>query len=116
MGEPFDHGPAGWIRESRKCCVQLIHNRMVVDYRSMSSEDFGVSDFCFLISGHLTPALIYAWYRLAMARLWHRKPGFEGRRPHDKQTGTRILKLLAESKTEPARSCFGAITRVDGVD
>jgi hypothetical protein len=50
MGEPFDHRPAGWIRQSRKCCIQLIHNRMVVDYPSMSSVDFGVPDFCFLIS------------------------------------------------------------------
>ena len=45
MGEPFDHRPAGWIRQSRKCCIQLIHNHMVVDYPSMSSVDFGVPDF-----------------------------------------------------------------------
>jgi hypothetical protein len=50
MGESFDHRPAGWIRQSRKCCVQLIHNHMVVNYPSMSSVDFGVPDFCFLIS------------------------------------------------------------------
>jgi hypothetical protein len=50
MGESFDHRPAGWIRQSRKCCIQLIHNRMVVDYPLMSSVDFGVPDFCFLIS------------------------------------------------------------------
>jgi hypothetical protein len=50
MGEPFDHRPAGWIRQSRKCCIQLIHNHMVVDYRPMSSVDFGVPDFCFLVS------------------------------------------------------------------
>src|SRR5579872_7529603 len=42
MGESFDHRPAGWIRQGRKCCIQLIHNRMVVDYPSMSSVDFGV--------------------------------------------------------------------------
>jgi len=50
MGESFDHRPAGWIRQSRKCCIQLIHNHMVVNYPSMSSVDFGVPDFCFLIS------------------------------------------------------------------
>jgi hypothetical protein len=31
MGESFDHRPAGWIRQSRKCCTQIIHNHMVVD-------------------------------------------------------------------------------------
>ena len=46
MGESFDHRPAGWIRESRKRCIQFIHNRMVVDYPQMSSVDFGVPDFC----------------------------------------------------------------------
>ena len=51
MGESFDHRPAGWIRQSRKRCIQFIHNRMVVDYPQMSSVDFGVPDFCFLISG-----------------------------------------------------------------
>jgi hypothetical protein len=50
MGESFDHRPAGWIRQSRKCCIQLIHNHMVVNYPSMSSVDFGVPDLCFLIS------------------------------------------------------------------
>jgi NAD(P)-dependent dehydrogenase (short-subunit alcohol dehydrogenase family) len=45
-----DHRPAGWIRQSRKCCIKLIHNHMVVDYLAMSSADFGVPDFCFLIS------------------------------------------------------------------
>src|SRR5437773_1417261 len=30
--------------------LHLIHNRMVVDYPQMSSVDFGVPDFCFLIS------------------------------------------------------------------
>ena len=45
MGEPLDHGPAGWIRQSRKCCVQAIHNRMVVDYPSMSSVNFAIPDF-----------------------------------------------------------------------
>jgi len=50
MGESFDHGPAGWVRQSRKCCIELIHNHMVVDYPSMSSLDFAVPDFCFLIS------------------------------------------------------------------
>jgi hypothetical protein len=48
MGESFDHRPAGWIRQSRKCCVQLIHNRMVVNYRLKSSVDFAVADCCFL--------------------------------------------------------------------
>jgi len=41
MGESFDHRPAGWIRQSRKRCIQLIHNHMVVNYPSMSSVDFG---------------------------------------------------------------------------
>ncbi len=50
MGESFDHRPAGWIRQSRKRCIQFIHNCMVVDYPQMSSVDFGVPDFCFLIS------------------------------------------------------------------
>ena len=31
MGEPFDHRPPGWIRQSRKCCVQPIHNQKVVN-------------------------------------------------------------------------------------
>ena len=31
MGESFDHPPPGWIRQSSKCCTQLIHNHMVVD-------------------------------------------------------------------------------------
>jgi hypothetical protein len=57
MGESFDHRPAGRIRQSRKRCIQLIHNRMVVDYSQMSSVDFGVPDFRFLISETLTPAL-----------------------------------------------------------
>jgi hypothetical protein len=39
MGEPFDHCPPGWIGQSRKCGTQFIHNRMVVDYRAMSSVD-----------------------------------------------------------------------------
>jgi hypothetical protein len=49
MGESFDHRPAGWIRQSRKCCIQLIHNHMVVNYPSMSSVDFGVPDFCVIV-------------------------------------------------------------------
>jgi len=40
MGESFDHCPPGWIRQSRKRCAQFIHNRMVVDYRTMSSMNF----------------------------------------------------------------------------
>src|SRR2546423_14905733 len=50
MGESFDHRPAGWIRQSRKRGVQFIHNRMVVDYPEMSSADFGVPDFSFVIT------------------------------------------------------------------
>ena len=42
MGESFDHGPAGWIRQSREGRIQFIHNHMVVDYPPMSSVDFGV--------------------------------------------------------------------------
>src|SRR5215470_4321175 len=45
-GEPLDHRPPGWIRQSRKCCTQLIHNHMVVNCPSMSSVDFGIPDFC----------------------------------------------------------------------
>src|ERR1700733_7534627 len=48
MGESFDHRPAGWIRQSRKFFIQLIHNHMVVNYPSMSSVNFGVPDFSFL--------------------------------------------------------------------
>jgi hypothetical protein len=50
MGEPLDHRPPGWIRQSRKCCIQLIHNRMVVDFRSMSTANFAILDYCSLIS------------------------------------------------------------------
>jgi hypothetical protein len=50
MGEPLDHGPAGWIRQSRKCCVQAIHNHMVVDYLSVSSVNFAIPDFCSRVS------------------------------------------------------------------
>jgi hypothetical protein len=50
MGESFDHGPPGWVGQSGKRCVQSIHNRMVVDYPTMSSVDFGMPDFCLLIA------------------------------------------------------------------
>src|SRR6202023_1267902 len=49
MGESLDHCPPGWIRQSRKCCSQFIHNHMVVDYLSMSSVNFAMPDFCALI-------------------------------------------------------------------
>jgi len=49
MGESFDHCPAGWIRQSRKCCTKIIHNHMVVGYLSMSSVNFAIPDFCSLI-------------------------------------------------------------------
>ena len=39
MGEPLDHRPPGWIRQSRKCCAQTIHNHMVVDYPRMSRAE-----------------------------------------------------------------------------
>jgi len=39
----------GLDQTERKRCIQFIHNRMVVDYPQMSSVDFGVPDFCFLI-------------------------------------------------------------------
>jgi len=42
MREPFDHRPPGRIRQSRKRCAQLIHNRMVVDYSAMSSVNFAI--------------------------------------------------------------------------
>ena len=50
MAESFDHGPPGWIRQSRKCCAQLIHNQMVVDSRRMSSVNLAILDFCSQIS------------------------------------------------------------------
>jgi hypothetical protein len=50
MRESFDHCPAGWIRQSGKRCVQVIHNRMVVDYLAMSSVNFAMPDFFILIS------------------------------------------------------------------
>jgi hypothetical protein len=50
MAEPFDHRPPGWIRQSRKCCTQFIHNQMVVDFLPMSSVNFAISDFCLPIS------------------------------------------------------------------
>ncbi len=37
VGEPLDHCPAGWIRQSRKRCTKFIHNHMVVDYWAMST-------------------------------------------------------------------------------
>jgi hypothetical protein len=46
MGEPFDHCPPGWIRQSRKRCTQSIHNHMVVDALAMSSVNFAIPDFC----------------------------------------------------------------------
>jgi hypothetical protein len=50
MGESVDHRPAGWIRKSRKRCIQFIHNRMVVNYPQMSRVGFGVPGFCLRIS------------------------------------------------------------------
>ncbi len=50
MGESFDHCPAGWIRQSRECCTQSIHNHMVVDNRSMSIVNSAILDFSSLIS------------------------------------------------------------------
>src|SRR3982074_2393769 len=58
VGESFDHCPAGWIRQSRKCCTKIIHNRMVVDCRSMSTANFAILDYCSLISLNLKLALI----------------------------------------------------------
>ena len=69
MGEPLDHRPAGRIRQSRKCCTETIHNHMVVDYSSMSSVDFAVPDFCFLISEPLTPALFMLPMRAYRSRV-----------------------------------------------
>jgi hypothetical protein len=50
MGESFDHRPTGWIRQSRECCTQTVHNHMVVDFPSMSNVNFAIPDFCSLIS------------------------------------------------------------------
>ncbi len=49
MRESFDHRPPGWIRQSGKRYTQFIHNRMVVDYLSMSSVNFAIPDFYSLI-------------------------------------------------------------------
>jgi hypothetical protein len=57
MGESFDHCPAGWIRQSRKCCTQSIHNHMVVDYPAMSSVNFAIPDFCSLVPGWLAATI-----------------------------------------------------------
>src|SRR5579862_6351382 len=46
MGESFDHRPTGGIRQSSKCCTQLIHNHMVVDFQPMSNVNFASRDFC----------------------------------------------------------------------
>ena len=46
MRESSDHRSPGWIRQSRECCTQLIHNRMVVDFRPMSNVNFAIRDFC----------------------------------------------------------------------
>jgi hypothetical protein len=50
MRESLDHRSPGWIRQSRKCCTQFIHNHMVVDFLSMSSVNFAIPRFCSLIS------------------------------------------------------------------
>ena len=50
MGESFDNPPPSWIRQSSKCCTQLIHNHMVVNSQGMSSVNFVTPDFCSLIS------------------------------------------------------------------
>lgn len=39
MRESLDHGPAGWIGQSRKCRIQRIHNRMVVYLRSIVKSE-----------------------------------------------------------------------------
>ena len=60
MGEPLDHRPPGWIRQSRECCIQFIHNRMVVDFIAKSIVNFAIPDYCSLISLNLTLALTVA--------------------------------------------------------
>jgi hypothetical protein len=71
MGESFDHRPAGWIRQSRKCCIQLIHNHMVVNYPSLSSGDFGVPDFCFLGGWQR----LYSWVAYRLGRCFMQTVG-----------------------------------------
>jgi len=70
VGESFDHGPPGWIRQSRKRCTQFIHNRMVVDYLSMSSGDFAIpwiTRICFTIgSEHLGVMRLNYWFSLVL--------------------------------------------------
>ena len=58
MGESFDHCPAGWIGQRRKCCTQSIHNPMVVDCSSMSSVNFAIPGFQFPDLRCRTPALM----------------------------------------------------------
>jgi hypothetical protein len=57
MGESFDHCPASWIRQSRKCCTKAIHNQMVVDCQPMSTANFAILGYCSLISLNLTITL-----------------------------------------------------------
>ena len=80
MRESLDHRPAGWIRQSRKCCTQFIHNHMVVDCRSLSSVNFAIRDFC-PVSLTPTPALIDTLRRRASRQgLWRWPSGAGGMR------------------------------------
>jgi hypothetical protein len=60
MRESFDQPPPGWIGQSSKCCTQLIHNPMVVDYPSMSRVNFVISDFCSLMSIRLLLLVLFS--------------------------------------------------------
>jgi ABC-type transport system involved in cytochrome bd biosynthesis fused ATPase/permease subunit len=70
MGESFDHCPPGWIRQGGKRCTQFIHNRMVVDYLSMSSANFAIPDLCSLINVPSVPrqSSVHATQRLHWMR------------------------------------------------
>jgi hypothetical protein len=61
--ESFDHRPPRWIRQSRKCCSQSIHNQMVVDFRLLSSIIFAIPNFSSL------PPLIHASPSAVSSRL-----------------------------------------------
>ena len=51
MGEPFDHCPSGWVRQSRECCTKLIHNPMVVNFLIIVKCKFAVDDFDLWLMG-----------------------------------------------------------------
>jgi len=61
MGESCDHRPPGWIRQSRKCCAQFIHNHMVVDFLYLSNVNFAIPDLSVLCLGTKIVAIDHRW-------------------------------------------------------